>query len=79
MRKVSFDIQFHGRTVKNVPTQSEAQTIIKELGSGWKYEIKLTDYDPDDTPERREAMRKHAEKVQAVFARKRKLRADHAM
>lgn len=73
MRKVSFDIQFHGRTVKNVPTQDEAQTIVKNLGSDWKYEVKLTDYDPYDTPERHEAMRKHAEKVQAIFAHRREL------
>lgn len=74
MTKLTYDVQLHGRTVKNVSTYDEAKSIVAKLGDGWSYKARYTDFDPDDTPERREAMRKHAEKVQAVLALKRELK-----
>lgn len=63
MTKVSYDIQFHGRTVKNVISYKEACGIINELGKGWSYKVRYTDFNPCNTPEYREACRKHAKKV----------------
>lgn len=71
MTKVSYDIQFHGRTVKNVSSYEEARGIISELGNGWMYKVRYTEFDPNDTPEYREACRKHAEKVAAKMAERR--------
>ena len=71
MTKVSYDIQFHGRTVKNVSSYEEARGIISELGNGWMYKVRYTEFDPHDTPEYRKACKEHAEKVAAKIAERR--------
>ena len=73
MTKLTYDIQLHGRTVKNVPTYDEAKSIVAELGDGWRYKARYIEFDPNDTPERREAARKHALKVAEIMAHKREL------
>ncbi len=73
MTKLSYNIQLNGRTVKNVSSYQEACNIVKELGRGWSYKAHYTTFDPDDTPEFREACKKHAEKVEAIRQYKREL------
>lgn len=63
MTKVSYDIQLNGRTVKNVATYEEAKSIIAELGKGWTYKVRYTEFNPYDTPEYFKACKAHAEKV----------------
>ena len=63
MTRVSYDICLNGRTVKNVSGYEEAQNIVKELGSGWTFKAVYTQFDPEDTPERRAKAREHARKA----------------
>lgn len=70
MTKLSYDICLHGRKVKNVVSYNEALEIIKALGDGWTYKAVYTRFDPDDTPEKRAELKKHARKVQEAFAKK---------
>ena len=55
MTKVSYDILFHGRKVKNVVGYQEACNIVAELGSGWRFKAVYSEYDPNRTPEYLEA------------------------
>lgn len=73
MTKLSYDIQYHGRTVKNVPTYNEAKKIVAELGGGWSYKARYTKIYPNETEEIAKAKREHAEKVTAIMACRRKL------
>lgn len=76
MTKLSYDICLNGRKVKNVDSYVEAIEAVKELGKGWSYKAVYTEVDPHDTPEYREACRKHAEKVKAWLQFKKEL--EHA-
>ena len=70
MTKLTYDICLNGRKVKNVATYNEAINICKELGKGWSYKAVYTPFDPHDTPEYREACKKHAKKVAEARFRK---------
>ena len=68
MTKVSYDILFHGRKVKNVVGYQEACNIVAELGSGWRFKAVYREYDPNRTPEYIEACKAHAAKVKEAIA-----------
>lgn len=70
MTKVSYDICLNGRKVKEVVGYEEANQIVAELGRGWSYKVRYTDFDPNDTPERREKAKEHARKVREAIFRK---------
>lgn len=68
MTKVSYNIIHNDKVIKNVVGYQEAVDICAELGSGWKFKAVYTEFDPDDTPERRKTYKEHALKVQqAIF------------
>lgn len=67
MTKLSYDICLNGRKVKNVVGYQEACDIVAELGRGWSMKPVYTEYNPDDTPERRKAAQEHAKKVMAAI------------
>ena len=70
MTKVSYDIMYKGRKVKNVVGFQEACNILSELGRGWSMKSVYTDFDPEDTPERRKWAKEHAAKVAEAIKRK---------
>lgn len=70
MTKVSYDICLNGRKVKEVAGYEEANQIVAELGRGWSYKVRYTDFDPNDTPEKREKAKEHARKVREAIFRK---------
>lgn len=70
MTRVTYDICLNGRKVKEVSGYEEANQIVAELGRGWSYKVRYTDFDPDDTPEKREKAREHARKVREAIKRK---------
>ena len=70
MTRVSYDICLNGRKVKEVNGYEEAKKIVAELGRGWSYKVRYTDFDPNDTPEKREKAREHARKVREAIKRK---------
>lgn len=70
MTKVSYDICLNGRKVKNVAGYEEANKIVTELGKGWSYKVRYTNFNPEDTPEKREKAREHARKVREAIAKK---------
>lgn len=69
MTKVSYDIMYKGRKVKNVVGFQEACNILSELGRGWSMKSVYTDFDPEDTPERRKWAKEHAAKVAEAIKR----------
>ena len=70
MTKLSYDIIHNGKVIKNVVGYQEACDIVAELGPKWKFKAVYTEFNPDDTPERRKAAKEHAEKVREAIARK---------
>lgn len=70
MTRVSYDICLNGRKVKEVAGYEEANQIVAELGRGWSYKVRYTDFDPNDTPEKREKAKEHAHKVREAIQRK---------
>lgn len=70
MTRVEYSIQYKGKEVKRVRGMEEAQDIIAQLGKGWKSQVVYVDFDPEDTPEKREASRVHARKVREAILRK---------
>ena len=67
MTRVSYDICLNGRKVKEVTGYEEANKIVAELGKGWSYKVRYTDFDPRDTPERREKAKEHVRKVREAI------------
>lgn len=63
MTRVSYDIYYNAHKVQNVVGYQEACQIVEELGSKCTFKPVYTEFDANDTPERREANRKHAEKI----------------
>ena len=64
MTKVKYAIiNRNDREVTRFDTLYEAQNAVAELGRRFRYKAVYEDYDPEDTPERREKAREHARKV----------------
>lgn len=63
MTKVSYDILHNGKKVKNVVGYEEACNIVAELGNRFSFKPVYTEFDPDDTPERRQAAAEHRRKA----------------
>lgn len=68
MTKVSYNIKHNGRIVKNVIGYQEAVNICEQLGSGWHFEPVYKEFDPEDTPEKREKAKAHALKFAEKWA-----------
>ena len=63
MTKVKYAITHNDKEITRVNTLQEAQDAIAELGHRFRYKAVYEDYDPEDTPEKREKAREHARKV----------------
>lgn len=64
MTKVKYAIiNRNDREVTRFDTLDEAQNAVAELGHRFRYKAVYEDYDPEDTPEKREKAREHARKV----------------
>ena len=64
MTKVKYAIiNRNDREVTRFDTLYEAQNAVTKLGRHFRYKAVYEDYDPEDTPERREKAREHVRKV----------------
>jgi len=72
MTKVSYVVTLNNKEVPSgeYVSYAEVNNVVKHLnedskGTGYhfSYVTKYTDYDPEDTPERRERAKEHARKV----------------
>ena len=72
MTNVNYVITKNGKVVgsKHYKTFPEIKEALNSLGSDFGYKTIYTEFDPEDTPERREKAKKHAEKVQAKLKEK---------
>lgn len=64
MTRLTYDILKNGRKVlTGVKSYQRAKAIVAEFGNGFSYKAVYTTFDPEDTPERREARTKRAKKL----------------
>lgn len=63
MTKVKYAIIRNDKEITRFDTLKEAQNAVAELGHRFRYKAVYEDYDPEDTPEKREKAREHARKA----------------
>lgn len=79
MTRVEHAVLVNGKEVKRVASYvraCEIRDVLRQNMASRRVEVKAvyTEFDPNDTPEKLTAMRKHAEKVQRKLAEKRALK-----
>lgn len=80
MTRVEHAVLVNGKEVKRVASYvraCEIRDVLRQNMASRRVEVKAvyTEFDPNDTPEKLTAMRKHAEKIQRKLAEKRALKS----